>query len=59
MFSEFAFEAFIEDLARLNNLSHEVAGDCAVLIGDTPCIDDDGRAIVIIDGRELHLILPE
>lgn len=44
-----AFQGLIEDLARLNGLTEDEAGEIAVKIGDTPEIDAQGRAVV--DGR--------
>lgn len=40
------FNEFIQDLARLNGLSEDEAGEIAVKIGDTPEIDEQGRAVV-------------
>lgn len=44
-----ALSAFIQDVARLNGLSRDEAGEIAVKIGDTPELDEQGRAVV--DGR--------
>lgn len=44
-----AFKGLIDELARLNGLSEDEAGEIAARIGDTPELDAQGRAIV--DGR--------
>ncbi|MDX2110616.1 MAG: hypothetical protein SFY80_10285 [Verrucomicrobiota bacterium] len=60
MFTETSFVEFARDLAALNHLPEDTAGECAAIIGDTPEMDSDGKAVVLLaDGRELHLILPE
>lgn len=46
MFDFEGFKTFIEDLARLNGLSEDEASDIAAAIGDTPEIDEQGRAVV-------------
>lgn len=40
------FKAFADELARLNGLSEDEASDIAAAIGDTPEIDEQGRAVV-------------
>lgn len=44
-----AFQSLIADLARLNGISEDEAGEIAARIGDTPELDGQGRAVV--DGR--------
>jgi hypothetical protein len=46
MMTESQFKKLAQDLARLNNLSPEIAGRYAVLIGDTPEMDEDGLLVV-------------
>jgi hypothetical protein len=41
-----AFKAFTDGLGRLNGLSEDEAGDIAAAIGDTPELDEQGRAVV-------------
>jgi hypothetical protein len=36
----------------------ETASHFAMLIGDTPCVDDQGRIIVEKDGKELARLKP-
>ena len=58
MFSPDAFEAAIRELARLNHLDLETAGDYMVRIGDTPELAADGRIIVRDDtGKEIARVL--
>lgn len=52
-----AFQAFVADLARLNGLSEDEAGEIAARIGDTPELDAQGRAVV--DGRPYIIPLSE
>jgi hypothetical protein len=52
-----AFKGLIEDLARLNGLSEDEAGEIAVKIGDTPELDGQGRAVV--DGRAYIIPISE
>jgi hypothetical protein len=56
-----SFEAFAFAIARENQLSIETARDYASWIGDTPELDDNGRAIVRDDnGAEIaRITLPE
>jgi hypothetical protein len=55
------FDSFVQAIADANKLSIETAGDYAARIGDTPEIDDNGRAIVRDDnGAEIaRITLPE
>lgn len=41
-----AFDEQVRDLARLNGVSENRAGELMALIGDTPELADDGRVIV-------------
>lgn len=59
MFSESGFTAFVRSLAKENRISHELAEAAALQIDDTPILDESGRAMVIIDGYEYRLIVPE
>lgn len=55
------FDSFVQAIADANKLSIETASDYAARIGDTPEIDDNGRAIVRDDnGAEIaRITLPE
>jgi hypothetical protein len=59
--NEEAFEEFVESLKNANpELSEADAGEAAAEIGDTPNVNDEGKAIVPMpDGRVLLLNLPE
>ena len=46
MFDFEGFKTFIDELARLNGLSEDEASDIAAAIGDTPELDEQGRAVV-------------
>ena len=46
-------EEFAKDLARLNNLPLETAGQYAALIGDTPELDAKGSVVVRTDTGEI------
>lgn len=56
-----SFEAFAQAIADANNLDRDTAADYASRIGDTPEIDNNGRAIVRDDnGAEIaRITLPE
>jgi hypothetical protein len=61
--NEHSFESFCELVEQIKALGYdeETAANFAAIIGDTPCVDDQGRTVVIDeDGRELaRLDLPE
>jgi hypothetical protein len=57
MFDLEVFKTFIDELARLNGLSEDEASDIAAAIGDTPEIDEQGRAVV--HGRAYLIPLSE
>ncbi|MEY2409243.1 MAG: hypothetical protein QOF48_1913 [Verrucomicrobiota bacterium] len=50
-----SFQALIDTIKALG-YDDETAGDFAVQIGDTPCVDDSGRVIVTdAAGRTVRL----
>ena len=54
------FDNLAADIARLNHLDADTAGEALSLIGDTPVLDADGKAVVTLkDGRELRIVMPE
>jgi hypothetical protein len=56
-----SFEAFAQAIADANKLDRDIAADYASRIGDTPELDENGRAIVRDDnGAEIaRITLPE
>lgn len=61
MFSPENFQEFAQDIADANGIALELAEEYAALIGDTPELDEQGRAIVRreSDGVEIaRLVLP-
>lgn len=46
MFTETAFNETVAELARLNGISEDLAGDYLARIGDAPELAEDGRVIV-------------
>lgn len=52
-----SFEAFARAIADVNKLEYDLAADYAARIGDTPELDEQGRAIVRDDnGAEIARI---
>lgn len=39
------FSSLVQDLARLNGISEDEAAEVAAAIGDTPALDEQGRAL--------------
>jgi hypothetical protein len=53
MMTQEQFRELIKEIKALG-YDEETAGGFAVFIGDTPCLDEQGRVVVIDDdGREL------
>jgi hypothetical protein len=46
MFTEAAFNSAAAELARLNGISEDLAGELLARIGDTPELADNGQVIV-------------
>lgn len=57
MFTEDAFQAFADELRRINGLSQSDAERYAALIGDTPELTEDGRCCVRDDSGNVLAVV--
>lgn len=56
MMTEDAFNQAIDELASLNGISPDLAGELMARIGDTPDIDEEGYVSVPDDAGTLHRV---